>query len=134
GARVSSTVTNADLPEIQNFLLSSRHVPDGGVTLMQELVDLLRARGLPLWRCRFSLMTMHPELVWHTVQWNEGEGVTFISRERRTMDTSFYTASPMPLIRQGAPPIRVRLTGDDLRFPVCEDLKAQGGTDYLVQG
>ena len=42
--------------------------------------------------------------------------------------------SPMPLIQQGSPPIRVRLTGDDLRFPICEDLKAMVGTDDMVQG
>lgn len=81
---------------------------------MQGLVDLLRARGLPLWRCSFSLMTKHPELVWHTVQWHEATGVTFIDRQRRTLDVPFFTRSPMPLIQQGSPPIRVRLTGDDL--------------------
>src|SRR4051794_41720961 len=101
---------------------------------MRELVDLLRARGVPLWRCSFSLMTKHPELVWHTVQWHEDKGVTFIDRQRQTLEVPYYTRSPMPLIRQGSPPIRVRLDGDDLRFPVCEDLKAQGGTDYMVQG
>ena len=127
-------MTSSDLPAIQAWLLDSRHAPDSGMTLMQGLVDLLRARGLPLWRCSFSLMTKHPELVWHTVQWREATGVTFIDRQRRTLDVPFFTRSPMPLIQQGSPPIRVRLTGDDLRFPVCEDLKAIGGTDYMVQG
>ncbi|HYV47029.1 MAG TPA: adenylate/guanylate cyclase domain-containing protein [Myxococcaceae bacterium] len=127
-------MTPPDLSAVQAFLLDPRHGGDSGVSLMQGLVDRLHAAGVPLWRCSFSLMTKHPELVWHTVQWHEGKGVTFIDRRRQTLDVPYYTASPMPLIRKGAPPIRVRLDGGDLRFPICEDLKAQGGTDYMVQG
>lgn len=127
-------MTPAALASIQKQLLHLRHVGDGGLSLMADLVELLRAHGLPLWRCRFNLMTKHPELVWHTVQWSEEEGVKFIDRSRLTLDAPTFTRSPVPLLRNGSPPIRVRLIGDDLPFPVCQELQAQGGTDYFIQG
>lgn len=40
----------------------------------------------------------------------------------------------MPLLLNGSPPIRMRLTGEDLPFPVCQERQAQGGTDYFIQG
>lgn len=101
---------------------------------MAELAELFRAQGLPLWRCRFNLMTKHPELVWHTVQWTEEQGVTLINRSRFAMEEPLFMRSPVPLLRNGSPPIRVRLDRDELIFPVCQDLKAQGGTDYFIQG
>lgn len=124
----------AALPQIQMRLLNLRHVGDGGLSLMADLVELLRAQGLPLWRCRFNLMTKHPELVWHTVQWTEEEGVKLIERSRVAMEAPVFTRSPVPLLLNGSPPIRVRLDGDDLPFPVCQELKAEGGTDYFIQG
>jgi adenylate cyclase len=127
-------VRSAALPSIQTRLLHLRHVADGGLSLMADLVELLRAQGLPLWRCRFNLMTKHPELVWHTVHWSEEEGVKWIDRSRVTMDEPLFTRSPVALVRNGSPPIRVRLEGDDLPFPVCQELKALGGTDYFIQG
>lgn len=50
------------------------------------------------------------------------------------MDEPLFTHSPVPLVLNGSPPIRVRLEGDDLPFPVCQELKALGGTDYFIQG
>jgi adenylate cyclase len=120
--------------EIQRWLLTAPHVDDGGASLMTSLVALVRAHGLPLWRCGFSLITRHPELVWRSVQWTHAEGVKTIDRNRATLDEPFFQHSPIALLRQGSPPIRVRLEGSALPFPICEDLRAQGGTDYFVQG
>jgi adenylate cyclase len=128
-------LTAVDVPSIHAWLLSARHHDDGGLSFMDELVALLRGQGLPLWRVSFSLMTKHPELVWHTVKWHEDSGVERIDRNRRTLDVSYFTASPLPLLQQGAAPFRERLAGSaPLRFPVAEDLRALGGSDYFVQG
>ncbi len=123
-----------DLQPVRDWLLQSRLVDDGGRSLMVGLVRVLREQGLPLWRVSFSLMTKHPELVWHTVQWNDVDGVRRLDRHRRTLADTYFPRSPLPLLQQGAAPIRVRLDAPDLPFPVCEDLRAQGGTDYFVQG
>ena len=127
-------MTPADVAEIQTWLLQARHADDGGASLMMGLVELMRARGLPLWRVSFILITKHPELVWRTVQWSEPTGVKTLDRARDTLDQPFFTRSPIALLRAGGPPIRVRLATEAQRFPICEDLQAQGGTEYFAQG
>ena len=42
-------------------------------------------------------------------------------------------ASPIRQVRETGRPIRVDLTHDELPYPVCDDLKAEGMTDYLIQ-
>jgi adenylate cyclase len=100
---------------------------------MAGLTSSLRARGIPLWRCSFSLMTKHPELVWRRVQWEDGSGVKTVDYPRGTLGDAYFTDSPVALLRGGSLPIRVRLTEDDVRFPICRDLKARGATDYFAQ-
>src|SRR5262245_45258156 len=100
-------MTPSELAELRTWLLTTPHVDDGGRSLMTGLVDAVRGRGVPLWRCSFSLLTKHPELVWRTVQWSEETGVRTVERSRVTLDEPFFTRSPVALLRQGAPPIRV---------------------------
>jgi len=120
--------------EVQDWLLRTPLADDGGVSFMQQLAEVLRARAVPVWRAAFSLITKHPELVWRTVQWVAETGVKTIDRQRLTLDDPFFTRSPIALLRRGAPPIRVRLQSEAQRFPICEDLLAQGGTDYFALG
>lgn len=123
----------SDVSSVQDWLLRAPHVDDGGVSFMHGLVEQLRGRGLPLWSCNFSLMTKHPELVWRTVQWTEDGGVKTIERSREGLLRPYFTASPFARLRQGVPELRVRLDPGPLPFPICEDLRARGATDYFAQ-
>jgi adenylate cyclase len=123
-----------NVADITAWLRDAPHVGDRGVTFMAGLVELLRAQGLPLWRSSLSLITKHPELVWHSVQWNEDSGVTVTPRTRDTLRSEFFTRSPVALLVQGAAPIRVRLDRERSVYPICADLAAKGGTDYFAQG
>ncbi len=125
-------MTPQALREAHQWLLEAKLADDGGLSLMLQLTEMLRARQVPLWRASFSLITRHPELVWRTVQWTEDGGVDVIDRAHRTLEDAFFTASPVALLRSGTPRVRVRLNGEGQRFPICEDLRAQGGTDYFA--
>ncbi len=123
-----------DAAKIAQWLLGAPHVGDGGSTFTLGLADQLRALGLPLWRMSFALLTKHPELLWRTLQWHETDGVKLIERQHRTSLEPFFTNSPVALIVRGSAPIRVRLTENADAFPICRDLRDQGGTDYYAQG
>jgi adenylate cyclase len=122
------------VPEIQRWLLEVAHVDDGGASFVPAIAQHLRGLGLPLWRASFSLLTKHPEILWRTVHWREDGGVKVIERQHQTRHDSFFTQSPVAKLVEGSPPIRVRLAGDDIPFPICRDLKEEGGTDYYAQG
>jgi adenylate cyclase len=115
------------------WLTELAHVDDGGRSFMLSLVERLRGDGLPLWRCSFTLTTMHPEVLWRNLRWTEDEGLSVIERPYEQLDDPFYKDSPVALLHRGVSPIRVRLTGADVRFPICRDLEALGGTDYCAQ-
>lgn len=119
-----------------DWLLQVPHVADGGQSFTRGLAEQLRALGLPVWRLSLALLTKHPELLWRTLRWSESEGVTSFERAHRTSLDPFFTRSPVALLVQGAAPIRVRLlVGEDAdAFPVCRDLRDQGGTDYYALG
>ena len=122
------------VPELQAWLHDVAHVDDGGESLIRSLTSELRARGLPLWRANLCLLTMHPEVFWRTVQWHEDEGGTVrsLARSHELSLSPYFTASPVAALRAGASTIRVKLEPGPLPYPVCEDLRAQGGTDYLA--
>jgi len=124
----------SEVGEIEAWLRSAPHVEDAGMSFMVALVEHLRGRGLPLWRCMFNVMTKHPELVWHSVQWTEEGGVRIIERPRASLLDPFFTDSPIARLRAGSPPIRARLDQGDPGWPVCRDLAALGGTDYFALG
>src|SRR5579859_7668177 len=129
------SLASSDVPEIQRWLLEAVHVDDGGASFVKGLAERLRDLGLPLWRASFSLLTKHPEVLWRTVHWREDGGVKVIERQHATSHDPYFTQSPVAKLVQGSPPIRVRLAvEEDLVFPICRDLKAEGATDYYAQG
>ncbi|HTM46436.1 MAG TPA: adenylate/guanylate cyclase domain-containing protein [Polyangiaceae bacterium] len=132
--RVAMRFDTSCVPEMYEWLLGAPHVSDGGQSFVRDLATSLRERGLPLWRISFSLLAKHPEVLWRTVRWHETEGVTVVGRAHELAREASFKDSPVALLVSGAAPIRVRLNGSDLRFPVCRELAEQGGTDYYAQG
>lgn len=125
---------SSGVPDVNAWLLGEPHVADGGRSFVQALALSMRERGLPLWRISFALLAKHPEVLWRTVRWHESEGTTVVDRAHELARETSFKGSPVALLVDGAGPIRVRLDGPDLRFPVCRELAADGGTDYYAQG
>jgi adenylate cyclase len=124
----------AAIPEIEEWLLAVAHVPDGGQSFVGELSARLHAAGLPLWRVSLALLNKHPELKWRTVRWHEDDGVSAIERRHQTALEPYFKDSPVARLVAGAPPIRVPLGPGELPYPICRDLRDEGGTDYFAQG
>ena len=125
----------ANVSAIQRWLMDVPRVDDSAQTFLHALAGGLQAGGLPLSRVSFALMTMHPEVLWRTVQWSEGDGIRVVDQPHARLKDPFFTKSPVAKLRAGAPPIRVRLEGaEPLPFPICDDLRAEGAADYYAQG
>ena len=125
--------TRSATAQIEEWLLKTAHIPDGGRSFTRDFVDRLNELGAPLWRVSLSLLTKHPEVLWRTIQWRESDGIKIIDRRYETLQEPFFTDSPVALLMRGAPDIRVRLANEASRFPICIDLARQGGTDYYAQ-
>lgn len=118
---------------LQRWLMDQPQGGDGGAAFMGALAPRLREAGLPIWRVSYALMTMHPEVLWRTVQWRAGAEVIVRDQPHQRLEDAFYTRSAVAVVRHSQAPVRVRLLPGELPFPICNDLRDAGGTDYYVQ-
>jgi adenylate cyclase len=109
------------------------HVGEDGAAFMRAFAERLSGAGVPLWRASYALMTKHPEVLWRTVQWRSDDDVAVRDQPHARLEEPFYTASAVAVVRSSRAPVRVRLRAGELPFPLCRDLRDQGGTDYYVQ-
>ena len=106
-------------------------------TLLEGCCARLRAAGIPLWRTSLSFRTLHPLFASITLIWRRGRvGLEQTGHEHRTAELSeAWQRSPFfHMLNTGIPFLRRHLTGPEalLDFPVLQDLRDQGGTDYLA--
>ena len=121
-----------DVQALHRWLMDEPH-DDDSAGFMRAFAARLTAAGIPLWRVSYALRTMHPEVLWRTVQWHAHGELVVRDQPHTRLDDDFYKKSPVALVREAGTPVRVRLLAGDLPFPVCYDLRDAGGTDYYVQ-
>src|SRR3569623_2737422 len=102
------------------------------------LAAQLSEGGLPLQRIYLAQRTIHPQMGAIGYLWNKGDQTAqLIEREHAITTSQAYLASPMRrLYEDGEKLIRRRLVGPDavIDFPVLEELRATGATDYAIFG
>ncbi len=92
--------------------------------------------GLPIKRVQMGTSTLHPKYGSHTFLWRADDGTIEHKRyERAANSHEFYLKSPVHYMRtRGLLTMRRRLGGSDLdAFPLLQDLRAEGLTDYAAQ-
>ena len=130
GAMTSSTLGD----ELSRWLLESatRQLS------LPELLDALGARlaegGIRVERLRTSATTKHPEIFVRAVLWRAGVGIDVVDRARDITRTSDFLESPVARVRDGAERVRCKLFGPDadFSFALCQELAAEGLTDYVI--
>jgi adenylate cyclase len=98
-----------------------------------ELCSRVRAQGMPLDRVGFFFWTLHPQYFGVAMFW-DGKQVKSAPGTRAVLESDTYLKSPTARIREGERAIRRKLERADcpLDFPVLEELKAEGVTDYVI--
>jgi len=103
--------------------------------LMREACHRLCDAGLPLLRVSIDVRALHPQVYGRQTMWQRGcDCVSNVERQHGIEDSPAYLLSPVRHIREGGGGMRRRLEGPDAQidFPVLEELKALGATDYLI--
>lgn len=100
--------------------------------LLETLWTRLREGGLPIERSTVALRTLHPEIVGLGYVWQAGQPIQRNQHAHGEFSLPRFLRSPFFYIFDGKGPLRVRLEGTaPLPFPVLDDLRARGMTDYL---
>ena len=103
--------------------------------LFTQYCQGLRQVGVPLERATLHVPQLHPQLLARSFLWNsESGGALETGRRHGVQSSKFYLDSPVRRIYEGAGQIRRRVAAADcpLDFPILEDIKAKGLTDYYV--
>jgi adenylate cyclase len=103
--------------------------------LYEELCRRLRGVGIPILRGQVSFRILHPLYDASTLNWNTQRGVVLEHfRPAQTSDDQFVHSPLGHVVAHRLPVLRRRLTGDTalLDFPVLEEFRSLGGTDYIV--
>jgi len=119
-----------------DWLLAMRLRQNRITLLLDGFVRQLNSIGVPIDRSTLHLPQLHPQLRARTVLWDaQAGGAMEIPRVHGIEDTDLFLKSPVRLILGGEPPIRRRLARPDcpLDFPITEEIKAQGYTDYTAR-
>jgi adenylate cyclase len=103
--------------------------------LVGQLGDRMVDIGIPVYRIRVNIRTLHPQFIGTSYAWQRGaEEVTETTPSHAILQEERYLRSPFAVIFQGAGGVRRRLEGADatLDFPVLEEIRAEGATDYVA--
>jgi adenylate cyclase len=112
--------------------LSGLREPD----LLRGFCERAVVAGLPLGRAMLGVDTLHPVLLGRAFEWHRGSGdsteaeygrLNFENSEQMWRQSPFH-----PLYERGGGTLRRRLGGPQSEFPMLEELRRRGMTDYLA--
>jgi adenylate cyclase len=124
------------LPPVTDWLMREGRLIENGPELFVEMSERLAASGIPLTRATLHARVLHPQLLGFNYLWRKGEPLEIFQREHGIELTDSFLLSPIRVIMEGAAGLRRRLDlpNPHLDFPILEELKAEGYTDYVAMG
>jgi len=101
--------------------------------MMAECCERLVQAGLPLWRVGVFIRTLHPEIIGRNFIWRQGAKVEVGTVDFNILDSPGFRSSPLVIVFRKGIEVRGR-PGDPegRRFPIVEEMHAEGATDYVA--
>ncbi|OHC73357.1 MAG: hypothetical protein A3H92_12470 [Rhodospirillales bacterium RIFCSPLOWO2_02_FULL_58_16] len=118
-----------------DWLLSDGLNITGSKELVGRLAERLVKAGMPLFRMRVLIRTLHPLTFATHYTWRSDTGKTEVfSPSNEALQKPIYLQSPIAAVLEGSGAIRRRLEDktQELEFPYFKELQAEGGTDYVA--
>ena len=124
-----------DARSIVDWLIDGARTVHTPQDVLAELCERLLACGLQLHRVAVFVTTLHPGVMGRRFLWRNGEGVLVTEAEYAMLETGTYYLSPVRIVFTTGATIRRRLIDPDCPndFPIVEEMRAEGVTDYLIQ-
>jgi adenylate cyclase len=122
-----------DLQKLTDWLIDGARSTPSPPRMMTETCERLVAAGLPLWRVGVFVRTLHPDIIGRNFIWRPGAEVAVGSANYDMVDSPEYRNSPLAVVFGEGREVRSLLDGpDSRRFPLFDDLRAEGVTDYIA--
>src|SRR5258705_5450370 len=126
-------MNTAELQNLIGWLIDGARTAMNPSLMVSETCERMVAAGLPLWRVGVFVRTLHPDIYGRNFVWKPGAEVEVGSVDFKILESPDFISSPVIIVFQQGLEVRARM--DDpasSRFPIIEDLRAEGVTDYIA--
>src|SRR6266702_5774907 len=126
-------MNTAELQYLAEWLIDGARSAMDPSRIMSETCERMVAAGLPLWRVGVFVRTLHPDIYGRNFIWKPGSEVEVGSVDFKILESPDFHSSPLIIVFQQGREVRAR--ADDphsRRFPIIEELRAEGVTDYVA--
>ena len=130
----SGPMRDPDIQAITDWLIDGARSAVLPQEVLAQLCDRLVGCGIPLWRVAVFVNTLHPQIIGRRFIWRPGADVEISEGRFGLFDTPEFRDNPVARVYATKNAIRRRLAdpGCAMDFPILEELRAQGVTDYLA--
>lgn len=126
--------TEPDFGRLHDWLLHTAWRMPGIDGVLDGFCTQLLAAGLPLMRFAAVVGTLHPQIRSYYFIWQRDGGIEEYRGTHGIETTAQFLNSPFPPVFDDGASVRHRLEGarGKLPYPVLEELRDQGATDYVA--
>jgi adenylate cyclase len=122
-----------ELQKIKDWLIDGARSSTEAAGMFSELCERLIAAGVPLWRVGLFVRTLHPDIFGRSFLWRQGAEVVVGTADFDFQDSPEFRHSPLLTVFRDGREVRYRIDDpESRRFPVLDDLRAEGVTDYIA--
>jgi adenylate cyclase len=123
----------SDLQKLAEWLIDGARTAPSPPRMMAETCERLVAAGLPLWRVGIFVRTLHPDIIGRNLIWRQGAEVVVGTANYDMLGSPEFLSSPLAIVFREGREVRALLDGPDgKRFPLFDDLREEGVTDYIA--
>jgi adenylate cyclase len=128
-------ISSVLIDRVADWLMSAALAGTGIEDIVSGFCERLAAAGAPIARIHLSISVLHPLYRATGFLWRRGEGLTAEKYRHNpgASQTERFRRSPyFYLLDNNLDHLRRRIDGSPSEFPIIDDLKEQGMTDYLA--
>jgi adenylate cyclase len=123
----------AELQKITDWLIDGARSAASPTDMMAETCERLVQAGLPLWRVGVFVRTLHPDIYGRNFIWRPGAEVEVGTVDFDILNAPEFKASALSIVFTQGIEVRARIDDpESKRFPIIEDMRAEGVTDYVA--
>jgi adenylate cyclase len=130
----SDTMPSRELRAVVDWLIDGARSAPLPQQVLAQLCERLVACGIPLWRVAVFVNTLHPQIIGRRFIWRPGADIEISEGRFGLFDTPEFRDNPVARVYATKTAIRRRLAdpGCPMDFPILQELRAEGLTDYLA--
>jgi adenylate cyclase len=126
-------MNTSELQKTRDWMIDGARSSKDASGMLSDMCERLIVSGIPLWRVGLFVRTLHPDIFGRSFLWRPGTEVVIGSADFNFLGSEEFQHSPLLAVFRDGREVRYRIDDPEARqFPVMDDLRAEGVTDYIA--